>query len=197
MFDDVLIAGNLDRVQTLLRKCPPPWPQAHINSLLWQAAAQAPKYEHRQCNLIMQLARTGSSALTFSDSGGWSALHYLCSVRPTGSAAARDMIQLLINEGMPLNGKNHAGLTPLHRAIYTKNRVPIQLLLRACCTRQGRANIPDFEPAIDSLMKLEVNVSSLVMDRDGFTAIDRAVIKFKDEKVRTVFGALLGWPDDN
>jgi ankyrin repeat protein len=194
MFDEAVRARDLDRAQTLLQKCPPPWPQAHINSLLWKAAGQTAKLELQQFNLMMDLAESGSSALHFTNEGGWSALHYLCSAQPANSATAREMIQLLINEGMPLNGRNHAGLTPMHRAIYTKNRVPIQLLLRGHCTRQGGVSIPDFKPAIDCLMKSDVAVSSLVMDRNEYTGIDRAVMAFKDEQVRGLFGVLLGWP---
>jgi ankyrin repeat protein len=194
MFEDVIRGGNTHRAQTLLRKCPPPWPQAHINSLLWKCAGQAPNYEQQQFNLVADLAHSGTSALHFTNEGGWSALHYLCSAQPANSVSAREMIQLLIGEGMRLDGRNHAGLTPLHRAIYTKNRVPSQLLLRGYCTRQGRVSIPDFKAAIDCLMKLDVGISSLVMDSNGFTAIDRAVMEFKDKQVRAVFGMLLGWP---
>ncbi|KAL3484123.1 ankyrin repeat-containing domain protein [Aspergillus germanicus] len=194
MFDDAVRARELNRAQALLRKCPPPWPKEHINSLLWKSAGRAAKLELQQFDVMMDLAESGSSALHFTNEGGWSALHYLCSAQPANSATAREMIHLLINEGMNLNSKNCAGLTPMHRAIYTKNRVAIQLLFRGYCTRKGRLSIPDFEPVIDSLMKLDMGVSSLVMDRNGYTGIDRAVMAFKDEQVRAVFGMLLGWP---
>ncbi|KAL3442725.1 ankyrin repeat-containing domain protein [Aspergillus insuetus] len=194
IFDDALRAGDTDHAQILLQKCPPPWSQAHINSLLWKAAAQSPSYEHRQFKLLMDLAQSGTSALHFTDEGGWSALHHLCSAKPANSASAREMIQLLISEGMRLDGRNHTGLTPLHHAIYTKNLVPIQLLLRGYCSRLGRGSVPDFIPAIDHLMKLDVSVSTLVMDYNGYTPIDRAAMELEDEQVRGVFGILLGWP---
>ncbi|KAL2845508.1 ankyrin repeat-containing domain protein [Aspergillus pseudoustus] len=188
--------GEWQRAHMLVRQYPAVWPETHINSRLWRIAAKAARIGHIVFRLLVWLFRTGSSALDLSGEGGWSALHYLCSAEAKESSSAVDMMKLLVDEGVDLTVKDYAGLTPMHRGIYASNREAIQVLLNSKCSRDGMNTVPYFEPAIEFLMTLDEELHNFVVDNKGHTGIDKAVQEFEDEDTQTIFGMLLGWPDE-